>query len=53
MFKFNDEDNSKLDRLIKIYREEITKKIKDCEDNIRKISYEKIDSLQEQKRNKF
>jgi hypothetical protein len=49
MFKFNDDENIKLDRIIKTTREEITKKIKTCEENIKKISYEVIDSNEERR----
>ncbi len=49
MFKFNDDENIKLDRLIKIIREEITKKIKICEESIKKISYEVIDGNEERR----
>jgi syntaxin 16 len=42
MIKFNDDENVRLDRQIKITKLEINKKIKDCESNIKDISNSKI-----------
>jgi len=47
MPKFDDEENKKIDKLIRENIREMTKKIKECEDNIRSMSLEKISTDKE------
>lgn len=47
MPKFDDEENLKLDKQIRINTYEMTKKIKECEEILKEISLQKIDNLQE------
>ena len=43
MPKFDDDENKKIDRLIRDNIREMTKKIKECEDNIKMMAFEKIE----------
>jgi syntaxin 16 len=47
MPKFDDEENKKIDKLIRENIREMTKKIKECEDNIKSMSLEKISTDKE------
>ena len=47
MPKFDDSENLKLDRSIRNNMDEITKKIKSMEQNIKVLSFEKVSSNQE------
>ena len=47
MPKFDDEENKKIDKLIRENIREMTKKIKECEDNIKSMSHERISSDKE------
>ena len=49
MFKFNDDENIKLDKHIKLNRADITKKLKYIEENLKNIHNEKIESVNERK----
>ena len=49
MPKFNEDDNKKIDKQINLNIRDMTKKIKECEDNIRHISLERIIAFQETK----
>jgi hypothetical protein len=46
MPKFNDDENKKIDTKISGYIKDMTQKLKECEDNIKIISYTKLDSNQ-------
>ena len=47
MPKFDDEENLRLDKQIRINTHEMTRKIKECEEIIKEISMQKIENLQE------
>jgi hypothetical protein len=47
MPKFDDDENIRLDKQIRINTYEMTRKIKECEELIKEISIQKIDNLQE------
>jgi LPS O-antigen subunit length determinant protein (WzzB/FepE family) len=47
MPKFDDDENIKLDKQIRINTYEMTKKIKECEEVIKEISMQKIENIQE------
>jgi hypothetical protein len=49
MIKFNDEENVRLDKLIKNNRNEINRRIKDCENYIKEINNQAIRSRTETK----
>ncbi len=47
MPKFNEDENHKIDRLIRDNKREIMKKIKDSEDNIKLMQFQKVESSKE------
>jgi len=47
MPKFDDDENIRLDKQIRVNTHEMTRKIKECEDLIKEISMQKIDNPQE------
>ena len=47
MPKFDDEENKKVDRLIRENIREITNKIKQCEENIKSMAFEKVEMQKE------
>lgn len=49
MPKFNEDENLKLDKQIRLGLHDMTKKIKECEDNIKQISFENTESVQEKR----
>jgi hypothetical protein len=51
MIKFNDDENNRLDKQIKLSKFEITKKIKDCENNIKDITYSRVETESERRGN--
>lgn len=53
MPKFDDDENIRLDKQIRINTYEMTRKIKECEDLIKEISMHKIDNPQEAKSNLY
>jgi hypothetical protein len=53
MPKFDDDENLQLDKQIRVNTFEMTKKIKECEEIIKEISYEKIDNQSESTSNKL
>lgn len=49
MPKFNEEENIKIDKQIRDNITYMTRKIKECEDSIKQISYEKVDTPAEER----
>lgn len=53
MPKFDEDENLRLDKQIRINTYDMTKKIKECEEIIKEISCQKIENFQESTSKKF
>jgi len=53
MPKFDDDENIRLDKQIRMNTSEMTRKIKECEELIKEISMQKIENSQEATSNCF
>lgn len=52
MPKFDDDENKRLDKSIKLIAREMTEKVKECEQLVKQLSFEEASSASEEQGNK-